>query len=56
MPADGGEPRKTDLAMPGLIGEISFDPNSDRFAFSTESSKTEYWVMENFLPTMSASK
>ena len=40
----------------GGIGEISFDPNSDRFTFSTESSKTEYWVMENFLPTVSASK
>jgi len=30
---------------------ISFNPNSDRFAYSTRRVTTEYWVMENFLPS-----
>ena len=50
VPAEGGEAQRTDLVLPSRIGEISFDPNSDRFAFATDSRRTEFWVMENFLP------
>ena len=51
VPAEGGEAQRTDLVLPSRIGEISFDPNSDRFAFATDAQRTEFWVMENFLPT-----
>lgn len=50
VPAEGGEAQRTDLVLPSRIGEISFDPNSDRFAFATDAQRTEFWVMENFLP------
>ena len=50
VPAEGGGAQITDLVLSSRIGEISFDPGSDRFAFSTESNTTEFWVMENFLP------
>ena len=50
VPAGGGEAQRTDLVLPSRIGEISFDPNSDRFAFATDARRIEFWVMENFLP------
>ena len=50
VPAEGGEGQRTELVLSSRIGEISFDPNSDQFAFSTESATTEFWAMENFLP------
>jgi len=51
VPAEGGEARATEIEIPQRIHAISFDPNSDRFAFSTRRmAPTEYWVMEDFLP------
>ena len=50
VPAEGGEAQRTDLVVPRRIGEISFDPDSERLVYSTQSSRTEFWVMENFVP------
>ena len=50
FPSQGGIPMKLDLSFPKIW---SFDLSTDnrRFAFSTyEGSKSELWVMENFLP------
>jgi hypothetical protein len=49
VPAEGGEARRTELVLSQRIGEVSFDPDSERFVYSTESRRTEFWVMENFL-------
>jgi len=51
VPAQGGTPLKLDLSVPKMA---SFDLNLDnrRFAFSVwEESKSELWVLENFLPS-----
>ena len=50
VPAEGGDARRTELVLPQRIGEVSFDPDSERLVYSTQSSRTEFWVMENFLP------
>jgi len=54
VPAQGGTPLKLDLSVPKMA---SFDLNLDnrRFAFSVnEGSKSELWVLENFLPKSTA--
>jgi Tol biopolymer transport system component len=54
VPAQGGTPLKLDL--PKLLF-FALHPDSRRFAFSVdEGSKSELWVMENFLPKSTASK
>ena len=54
IPAQGGMPLKLDLSIPKIIGDcgcFTLHPDNHRFAFSVnEESKSELWVMENFLP------
>jgi Tol biopolymer transport system component len=54
VPAQGGTPLKLDLSIPKIIGDcgcFTLHPDNRRFAFSVnEGSKSELWVMENFLP------
>lgn len=47
--AQGGEPRKLDLAAPNMR-ELVVHPDGRRIAFTSGSDRTEVWVMENFLP------
>jgi len=50
VPAQGGTPLKLDLSAPKLVF-FALNPDNRRFAFSVnEESKSELWVMENFLP------
>jgi len=50
VPAQGGNPLKLDLSVPKM-GSFALHPDNRRFAFSvSEGSKSELWVMENFLP------
>jgi len=50
VPAQGGTPLKLDLAVPKM-NDFTLNPDNRRFAFSVdEGSKSELWVMENFLP------
>jgi dipeptidyl aminopeptidase/acylaminoacyl peptidase len=50
VPAQGGTPLKLDLSVPKLAF-FALHPDNHRFAFSVdEGSKSELWVMENFLP------
>jgi Tol biopolymer transport system component len=50
VPAQGGTPLKLDLSVPKLQ-YFALHPDNRRFAFSVnEGSKSELWVMENFLP------
>jgi len=50
VPAQGGTPLKLDLSVPKL-DFFTLHPDNRRFAFSVkEESKSELWVLENFLP------
>jgi Tol biopolymer transport system component len=50
VPAQGGTPLKLDLSVPKMAF-FTLHPDNRRFAFSTnEGSKSELWVLENFLP------
>jgi Tol biopolymer transport system component len=50
IPAQGGTPLKLDLSVPKLAF-FTLHPDNSRFAFSVnEGSKSELWVLENFLP------
>ncbi|MDP2982848.1 MAG: hypothetical protein Q8O92_05930 [Candidatus Latescibacter sp.] len=54
VPAQGGTPLKLDLSVLSEARKLRFfalHPDNRRFAFSVdEGSKSELWVMENFLP------
>jgi Tol biopolymer transport system component len=59
VPAQGGTPLKLDLSVPktGECGCFTLNPDNRRFAFSVnEGSKSELWVLENFLPAARAAK
>ncbi len=56
VPVDGGKASKAELTIRGGPLELNIHPDGKRIVFSTLVSKTDYWVMENFLPTVSASK
>ena len=50
VPAQGGTPLKLDLAFPKMWF-FTLHPDNRRFAFFImEESKSELWVLENFLP------
>jgi hypothetical protein len=49
VPAAGGEPKKTVLPIGGIT-EFSFHPGGRRVAFDAGRSRSEVWVIENFLP------
>ena len=54
VPAQGGTPLKLDLSVPKLAF-FTLHPDNRRFAFSVlEESKSELWVLENFLPEHTA--
>jgi Tol biopolymer transport system component len=56
VPAQGGTPLKLDLSVPKMES-FTLHPDNRRFAFSVdEGSKSELWVMENFLPTPKVAK
>jgi protease II len=58
VPAQGGTPLKLDISVPKM-DDFSFalHPDNRRFAFSVnEESKSELWVLENFLPASKAAK
>jgi beta-lactamase regulating signal transducer with metallopeptidase domain/Tol biopolymer transport system component len=53
VPAQGGTPLKLDLSIPQMLSfaALALHPDNRRFAFSVnEGSKSELWVLENFLP------
>jgi len=50
VPAQGGTPLKLDISIPKLQ-YFSLHPDNSHFVFSVdEGSKSELWVLENFLP------
>jgi len=53
----GGEPHALGLAMDS-VRSLSFDPTGHHVAFAASAGKNkiEVWVMENFLPTLKATK
>jgi hypothetical protein len=54
--AQGGTPLKLDISVPKL-DFFTLHPDNSRFAFSVdEGSKSELWVMENFLPAVDAGR
>jgi Tol biopolymer transport system component len=50
VPAEGGQPRQTDLIVKGSLSGLHVHPDGKRIAYSVSSTRREYWVMENFLP------
>jgi hypothetical protein len=56
VPAQGGTPLKLDLSIQKMLF-FSLHPDNRRFAFSVdEGSKSELWVLENFLPPPKVAK
>ena len=56
VPAQGGTPLKLDLSVPKMQF-FTLHPDNSRFAFSVnEESKSELWVLENFLPPLKVAK
>lgn len=56
IPAQGGTPLKLDLSIAGMEN-FALHPDNRRVAFSVaEGTKTELWVLENFLPALKAVK
>jgi len=56
VPAQGGTPLKLDLSVPKMAS-FTLHPDNSHFAFSVdEGSKSELWVMENFLPAQKVVK
>jgi Tol biopolymer transport system component len=56
VPAQGGKPLKLDLSVPKMAG-FTLHPDNCRFAFSfNEESKSELWVLENFLRPLKVAK
>jgi Tol biopolymer transport system component len=56
IPVQGGTPLRLDLSIAGMQN-FALHPDSRRFAFSVdEGTKTELWVLENFLPPRRAAK
>jgi len=56
VPAQGGTPLKLDLSIPKMES-FTLHPDNRRFAFSVnEESKSELWVLENFLPALKVAK
>jgi Tol biopolymer transport system component len=55
IPAEGGEPRRLDLTGNGLR-DVMFHPDGKRITYSSGTWSSEIWVMENFLPGLSAAK
>jgi len=50
VPAQGGTPLKLDLSVPKMAS-FTLHPDNRRFAFTVnEGTKSELWVLENFLP------
>jgi Tol biopolymer transport system component len=48
MPVKGGEPRKLDL-MADNMRELSIHPDGRHIAFTSSQTRSEIWVMQNFL-------
>jgi Tol biopolymer transport system component len=49
IPIQGGEPRKLDLAMENMH-DLSIHPDGRHIAFTSSQTRSELWVMDNFLP------
>lgn len=49
FPAEGGEPRKLDLGMPGM-GSLDLSPEGDRLVFAGTEGEEEVWTISNLLP------
>ena len=56
VPAQGGTPLKLDLSVPKMES-FTLHPDNRRFAFIVkEESKSELWVLENFLRPLKVAK
>jgi hypothetical protein len=56
IPVRGGTPLKLDLSVAGME-DFALHPDNRRFAFSVnEGTRTELWVLENFLPSPTAAR
>ena len=51
--AEGGEPRKLDLAAEGM-NDLCIHPDGRHVAYTSGGTKVEIWALENFLPPAEA--
>ena len=56
IPAEGGEPRRTELSVKKYPTPLSIHPDGKRIAYTKFDPRTEVWMMENFLPETRAAK
>ncbi|MGA2586293.1 MAG: hypothetical protein ABSF88_04610 [Candidatus Aminicenantales bacterium] len=55
VPETGKEAQRVDLGVP-KPNEVRIHPDGRRVAFMAGESKSELWVMENFLPALKVAK
>ena len=56
VPAAGGEPEKLELTVEGRYPGLRVHPDGRRAVFTAVELEVQVWVMENFLPELSAAK
>jgi Tol biopolymer transport system component len=56
VPAEGGQPRQTEVTYRGKLSEVHIHPDGKRFSYTVFGKRTEHWAMENFLPAAKAVK
>jgi hypothetical protein len=55
FPADGGEPRKLNLAMQGIL-KMDLSPDGGRLVFTGTQRTPELWTITNLIPNMRAAR
>jgi Tol biopolymer transport system component len=51
---DGSQPRKLDLNLELTVVPLRFNPRTNQIAITSNVTRRELWVMENFLPALKA--
>jgi hypothetical protein len=56
VPSQGGEPQQLPLTVDGMMMSLRVHPDGQRMLYGTLRANPEVWVMENFLPELSAAR
>jgi Tol biopolymer transport system component len=56
VPASGGTPKQLGSDFRGRVFELSVSPDGKQLGFTLNTSRSELWALENFLPAPTATK
>ncbi len=56
IPAEGGEPLRTELSVGEFPTPFGLHPDGKRIAYIKSDTQNEVWGLENFLPEMQVGK